>query len=147
MGGDRVLRPEPLRPLVRPAPSLQAVGFPGGDLGWRPRGCLDPSVGKGNGKAGLGLDPAPLGSDGKAWAYPCPAKNGGRRRNPIGMGSLAPPQAMWGNPTPCILTVPPGRGIPLARGGPGCARRGAASGLGSTARGELGLGWSPAWKR
>lgn len=28
-GGDRVLRPEPLRPLVRPAPSLQAVEIPG----------------------------------------------------------------------------------------------------------------------
>lgn len=99
-GGDRVLRPKPLRPLVCPAPSLQAVGFPGGDLGWRPRGCLDPSVGKGNGKAGRGLDPAPLGSDGKAWAQPCPAKNRGRRHNPTGMGSLAPPQAMWGSPAP-----------------------------------------------
>lgn len=29
VGGDRVLRPKPLHPLVRPAPSLQAVGFPG----------------------------------------------------------------------------------------------------------------------
>lgn len=122
MGGDRVLRPEPLRPLVRPAPSLQAVGFPGGDLGWRPRGCLDPSVGKGNGEAGRGLDPAPLGSDGKAWAQPCPAKNGGRRRNPIRMGSLAPPQAMWGSPAPCILTVLLGRqqqGDPFGQRGTG----------------------------
>lgn len=75
-------------------------GVPWGDLGWRPRGCLDPSVGKGNGKAGRGLNPAPLGSDGKAWAQPCPAKNGGGRHNPIRMGSLVPPQAMWGSPAP-----------------------------------------------